>query len=284
MLVSFTASAGTDTSLGSSVMVLRTTGLSPALPAGSVLIGATSPQADEPSASATWDHDETSDLGFVAVPELGLGSSLVETPSEAVLDGSTPAIPRAVALSSTTPAPADATPVEVAAASLGFAPSVPSPEPEQTAPDNARHRYADLIVPDALDREQRCLAEAVYFEARSEPEAGQAAVAQVVLNRVKSGLYPTNVCGVVYQNRHRYMGCQFSFACEGKSLRIADGPSWQSASRIAKAVIEGRTYLSEVGGATHYHADYVKPGWSRRLKKMDVIGRHIFYSLKRGQT
>lgn len=235
--------------------------------------------------SATWKHDETWEPGFVANAEVGLAPVAgVETRSDAVLDGSTPTIPRAVALSSTTPAPADATPVEIASASLGFPRSPSLPELEQTVPDNARHRYADLIVPDALDREQRCLAEAVYFEARSEPEEGQAAVAQVVLNRVKSGLYPTSVCGVVYQNRHRYMGCQFSFACEGKSLRIADGPSWQGASRIAKAVIEGRTYLSEVGGATHYHADYVKPGWSRRLKKMDVIGRHIFYSLKRGQT
>jgi spore germination cell wall hydrolase CwlJ-like protein len=68
-------------------------------------------------------------------------------------------------------------------------------------------------------KEQRCLAEAVYFEARSEPEAGQAAVAQVVLNRVRSGLYPTSVCGVVYQNRHRHLACQFTFACEGKALR-----------------------------------------------------------------
>ncbi|MFD0937255.1 cell wall hydrolase, partial [Methylobacterium trifolii] len=154
----------------------------------------------------------------------------------------------------------------------------------QSLPDEARPRYADLINPEAMDKEQRCLAEAVYFEARSEPEAGQAAVAQVVLNRVKSGLYPTNVCGVVYQNRHRYMGCQFSFACEGKSLRITDAGSWATATRVAQSVIEGRTYLAEVGAATHYHADYVKPGWSRRLRKMDAIGRHIFYELKPGQT
>ena len=109
-------------------------------------------------------------------------------------------------------------------------------------------------------------------------------MAQVVLNRARSGLYPSSVCGVVYQNRHRHLACQFTFACEGKSLRISDGPSWRDATRIAKAVLEGRTYLAEVGGSTHYHADYVKPSWSRRLKKMDVIGRHIFYKLKPGQT
>ena len=214
-------------------------------------------------------------------------------------DGTTPAVPRAVVLSSTTPAPADATPVEIAAGSVALPGSFRSPkggpstaavarvEPE-AAPaairTEDRARYADLVNPETLDREQRCLAEAVYFEARSEPEEGRAAVAQVVLNRAKSGLYPANICGVVYQNRHRYMGCQFSFACEGKSLRITDNPSWASATRIAKNVIEGRTYLADVGGSTHYHADYVRPGWSRRLKRTDVIGRHIFYTLKRGQT
>ena len=117
--------------------------------------------------------------------------------------------------------------MEVASASLvlpGFTLRTDTPA-TPSVPEDARHRYADLIEPHAMDSEQRCLAEAVYFEARSEPEDGQAAVAQVVLNRVKSGLYPSNVCGVVYQNRHRYMGCQFSFACEGKSLRITDSGS-----------------------------------------------------------
>ena len=211
-------------------------------------------------------------------------------------DGATPTVPKAVALASVTPAPADAVPIEIAESSFalpGFSPRLdraPGASPEddgEAASDpqaTAQNHYADLIDPAKMDREQRCLAEAVYFEARSEPEDGMAAVAQVVLNRAKSGLYPSSVCGVVYQNRHRYMACQFSFACEGKALRITDAGSWATATRIASAVIEGRTYNAEVGGATHYHANYVKPGWSRRLKRMDVIGRHIFYSLKPGQT
>jgi spore germination cell wall hydrolase CwlJ-like protein len=145
-------------------------------------------------------------------------------------------------------------------------------------------RYAGLINPDHLAREQRCLAEAVYFEARSEPEEGQAAVAQVILNRVKSGLYPTSVCGVVYQNRQRHLACQFTFACEGKSLRVSDAEAWNTARRVAREVMDGKTYVADVGGATHYHADYVRPYWSRRLKRMDVIGRHIFYKLRPGQT
>ena len=207
----------------------------------------------------------------------------------AAASATTPNVSRALALSSATPAPADATPVEIAAAPVSL--------PQQSArldlrPDAGlgpkaepdRPRYVDLIDPDNLDQEQRCLAEAIYFEARSEPEEGQAAVAQVVLNRVKSGLYPASICGVVYQNRHRHLACQFTFACEGKSLRITDVGSWQAAKRVAGEVLYGRTYLADVGGATHYHADYVRPSWSRRLKKMDVIGRHIFYKLRPGQT
>jgi spore germination cell wall hydrolase CwlJ-like protein len=202
----------------------------------------------------------------------------------------TPMVKRAITLSSATPAPIEATPIEIAAAPV----SLQSPRLDRAgygdttimpkADDPDRPRYADLIDPDNLSKEQRCLAEAVYFEARSEPVEGQAAVAQVVLNRVKSGLYPSTVCGVVYQNRHRHLACQFTFACEGKALRTTDTESWERAKRVAGAVLEGKTYLADVGGATHYHANYVRPYWAKRLKKMDVIGRHIFYKLRPGQT
>ncbi len=198
----------------------------------------------------------------------------------------TPVVRRAIALSSTTPAPVEATPIEIAAAPV----SLQSPRLDrgfgETLPkaDDSRPRYADLIDPDNMNKEQRCLAEAVYFEARSESAEGQAAVAQVVLNRVKSGLYPASICGVVYQNRHRHLACQFTFACEGKALRIGESESWEQAKRVASAVLEGKTYLADVGSATHYHANYVRPYWARRLKKMDVIGRHIFYKLRPGQT
>jgi spore germination cell wall hydrolase CwlJ-like protein len=147
-----------------------------------------------------------------------------------------------------------------------------------------RPNYASLVDQGRGAAEEKCLAEAVYFEARSEPEAGQAAVAQVVLNRVQSGLYPPSICGVVYQNRHRHNACQFSFACEGKSLRVTEGDAWKNATRIAHEVLQGETYLADVGGSTHYHANYVKPRWARALKKMDVIGHHIFYTLRPGQT
>jgi hypothetical protein len=204
-------------------------------------------------------------------------------------DGATPGVARAAALASATPAPADATPIEIAAAPVSVPSGPMTPRGFETdiadEPDVAdSSRYAGLINPDHLAREQRCLAEAVYFEARSEPEEGQAAVAQVILNRVKSGLYPTSVCGVVYQNRQRHLACQFTFACEGKSLRVSDAEAWNTARRVAREVMDGKTYVADVGGATHYHADYVRPYWSRRLKRMDVIGRHIFYKLRPGQT
>ncbi|MCA0399998.1 MAG: cell wall hydrolase [Proteobacteria bacterium] len=144
--------------------------------------------------------------------------------------------------------------------------------------------YLDLVDPASLQQETKCLAEAIYFEARSEPPEGQAAVAQVVLNRVASGLYPTNICGVVYQNRHRYKACQFTFACEGRSLAIHEPEAWGKAERIAKAVLAGTRYNPDIATSTHYHAEYVAPYWSRRLKKTEQIGRHIFYRLRPGQT
>ena len=149
---------------------------------------------------------------------------------------------------------------------------------------NGKPDYLAMIKRASAPAQRKCLAEAVYFEARSESRAGQAAVAQVILNRTMSRLYPNSVCGVVYQNRHRYKACQFSFACEGKSLRIRDRDSWTVAVQIAREVLDGQTYLAKVGGSTHYHATYVNPRWAKRLRRMNKIGTHIFYKLKPGQT
>lgn len=210
-----------------------------------------------------------------------------QTLSKSRPDGSTPAVNRAVALASVTPAPVEPEVIAAAAMRIPAFARVHTDAAGHTA-STARLRvgpdYLGLIDPENRGREQRCLSEAIYFEARSEPEDGQAAVAQVVLNRVKSGLYPTTVCGVVYQNRHRYKACQFTFACEGKSLAITEPDAWEKAQRIAKAVLEGNEYNASIGHSTHYHATYVSPYWSRRLKRMDQIGRHVFYRLRPGQT
>ncbi len=133
----------------------------------------------------------------------------------------------------------------------------------------------------ALEKATKCLADAVYWEARSESEAGQVAVAQVVLNRATSGFYPNDVCGVVYQNSHRYLACQFTFACEGRrNLIPTETASWDQARRIAKEMMEGKLWLPKVANATHYHATYVRPWWARSMKKHDHIGLHVFYRPK----
>lgn len=188
--------------------------------------------------------------------------------------GATPAVLRAAALSSVTPAPANATPVEVVAL---------SGEPRSPA-DTAHPDFAALSTRDLAARENRCLAEAIYFEARGESDEGQAAVAQVVLNRVASGLYPSTICGAVYQNRNRWHGCQFSFACDGKSLRISEPEAFAKAERIAAEVTAGKTFVADVADSTHYHANYARPRWARRLEKMDMIGHHVFYKLRPGQS
>jgi spore germination cell wall hydrolase CwlJ-like protein len=125
--------------------------------------------------------------------------------------------------------------------------------------------------------EQKCLATGIYFEARSESIKGQAAVAQVILNRVRNPAYPKTICGVVYQNDDWINRCQFSFACEGRKLHVTELGHWKTAQEIAMAVTSGRIFLPEVGSATHYHATYVWPNWASTMKRVDKIGHHIFY-------
>lgn len=126
-------------------------------------------------------------------------------------------------------------------------------------------------------RAERCLANAIYFEARSEPIRGQMAVAQVVVNRAFSGFYPNDICGVVYQNASRHLSCQFTFACDGKSKAITDRRHWAVATRIARQTLDGQIYVPEVGKSTHYHAAYVHPNWVREMRKLVRFGLHSFY-------
>lgn len=125
--------------------------------------------------------------------------------------------------------------------------------------------------------EQKCLATGIYFEARSESVKGQAAVAQVILNRVRNPAYPKTICKVVYQNNDWINRCQFSFACEGRKLNVTEPKQWKVAQEIAMAVTSGRIFLPEIGSATHYHAVYVRANWAHTMKRIDKIGQHIFY-------
>ena len=124
-----------------------------------------------------------------------------------------------------------------------------------------------------------CLARNIYFEARGEPVAGQYAVAEVTMNRRASRRYPNTVCGVVYEKnwdplRKRFVGA-FSWT-EFDALPDPKGEDWQRALAIAEAVYYGR-YKPALGGATHFHASYIKPDWASEKKRVAKIGRHIFY-------
>ena len=125
--------------------------------------------------------------------------------------------------------------------------------------------------------EQKCLAEGIYFEARGEDVKGQAAVAQVILNRVRAPAYPNTICGVVYQNRTWRNRCQFSFACDGTRPRVRSQNHYRVAEEVAMAVTAGKIFIPEVGSSTHYHATYVHPRWAGAMEKMKKIGLHVFY-------
>lgn len=130
--------------------------------------------------------------------------------------------------------------------------------------------------------EQKCLAEGIYFEARGENVKGQAAVAQVILNRVRNPSYPNTICGVVYQNRSWRNRCQFSFACDGTRPRVRSSQHYKVAQEVGMAVTAGKVFIEEVGSSTHYHAAYVSPRWARSMERMKRIGLHIFYRTRGG--
>ena len=125
-------------------------------------------------------------------------------------------------------------------------------------------------------RALECLASAIYYEAGSQDEDGERAVAQVVLNRVRHPAFPANICDVVYEGSTRPTGCQFTFTCDGSLYRQPDLAGWRRAYTVAQFALGGYVY-APVGYATHYHADYVVPYWAPTLSKNAIVGAHIFY-------
>ncbi|WP_309628521.1 cell wall hydrolase [Brevundimonas sp.] len=136
--------------------------------------------------------------------------------------------------------------------------------------------FAPAVDVESYSRALDCLTTAIYYEAASESAAGQAAVAQVVLNRARHPAYPRTVCGVVFQGSERTTGCQFSFTCDGAMARPPSIAGWQRARAVASAALNGHV-ATAVGTATHYHTDWVAPYWAARLSKVVKIGTHIFY-------
>ena len=159
----------------------------------------------------------------------------------------------------------------------------PQPRPARVADIDAGALSGSLTFA-ALDRmpgvtgdgEWRCLAEAIYYEARGEPLQGQIAVAEVVLNRVDSRRYPNSICGVTRQGVGNGRACQFSYACNGQPERMANRGPRERSEKLAAIMIAGRE-RSVTDGATHFHATYVRPGWARQYVRTAAIGAHIFY-------
>ena len=149
-----------------------------------------------------------------------------------------------------------------------------SPAPTQR-PQSPAERLT--LTGKARAKAEKCLANAVYFEARGEPVRGQIAVAQVVMNRVFSPFYPDNVCGVVYQNANRHLACQFTFACDGVPDVVTEPDAWLRAKRIAHDMLDGKLWMPEVAKATHYHAYWVHPDWVSEMNKIYQLGVHTFY-------
>ena len=147
-------------------------------------------------------------------------------------------------------------------------------------PSGMAVRPFSLAGASAADRARalQCLADAVYYEAAGEPDAGQRAVAQVVLNRVRHPAFPASVCGVVYQGSAA-RGCQFSFACDGAVARLPSRGGWGRAARVAAAALAGYVY-APVGLATHYHTFAVTPAWNRSLVMTGAVGAHFFHRWK----
>ncbi|PWG02916.1 cell wall hydrolase [Sphingosinicella humi] len=173
-------------------------------------------------------------------------------------------------------------PGSMAGVSLELPPAVPVAAPS-ALPSRLELLPAATSIPfraaSSVDgmRALDCLAEAIYYEARSEAEEGQRAVAQVVLNRVRHPDYPKSICGVVYQGPMKTgPGCQFTFTCDGSLVHRPTGIAWARARHIAAEAIAGRIF-APVGHSTHYHTLSVYPGWAPALTRTAVIGSHIFY-------
>lgn len=128
--------------------------------------------------------------------------------------------------------------------------------------------------------ERRCLAQAMYYEARSEGVVGQKAVAEVVFHRMRNRNYPGTICGVVFEGSHLKRSCQFSFTCNGDMKRAKNPQAWAEARLLAAQIMTGAVPLGDItDDATSYHAVYVDPVWAGHLVKTVQIGNHIFYRL-----
>jgi hypothetical protein len=160
-------------------------------------------------------------------------------------------------------------------------PDMPLPPEAASFATDASIRPArpfSMAIASPIDRARalQCLTSAIYYEAATEPDAGQQAVAQVILNRVRHPAFPATVCGVVYQGSERTTGCQFSYACDGSMARAPSRTYWLRAMKVAAAALNGHVF-APVGLATHYHTYAVTPSWNRSLVMTAALGAHFFH-------
>lgn len=150
--------------------------------------------------------------------------------------------------------------------------------PPKVAPGSVQYSrsWVDAQPKPAASPELRCLSEALYFEARGETVKGQFAVAEVIMNRVKSGRFPGSLCGVINQGTGKKYGCQFTYTCDGYKEVIAEPRAFSRVSKVASAILDGKA-PKLTNGATHYHTTAVRPKWSRVYTKTARIGDHLFY-------
>ena len=137
-------------------------------------------------------------------------------------------------------------------------------------------RALDSLRMPKINRELKCLSEALYFEARGEQIEGQIAVADVIINRKNSNQFPSTICGVVSEGAPKRHACQFSYNCDGKLELIYDKKTYRRIVKLASMILNG-AFSDVTDGATFFHASEVSPSWSKKFKKTRKIGRHIFY-------
>ncbi len=167
---------------------------------------------------------------------------------------------------------AASTPAGLTAVSLMLRPDL-GPDGDTVA---GRLRFASIGALDGA-RDLDCLTQAVYYEARGETPKGQAAVAQVVLNRVRHPAFPKTICAVVFQGAgKRKTDCQFSFVCDGSMRLDRDDEAWDKAQHVAARALSGVT-VADIGGATHFHASRLADQWGDGLVKVAQVGLHVFY-------
>lgn len=159
--------------------------------------------------------------------------------------------------------------------------TTPPPAAERdisTAPTSLVYDNAFLAAQPAAtgDEQWRCLAEALYFEARGESVRGLFAVAEVILNRVDSAAYPGTVCAVINQGTGRRYACQFTYTCDGHAEVINEPAAFQRVGKVARLVLDGAP-RELTNGATHYHTRAVNPSWASRFPRTATIGFHHFY-------